>query len=151
MATNNLLVLVLGGTGLTGKSIVDGLLRSGNFVRTQLCPVLRHSTVLTDRCPQRVAVLIRPASMTKPVVGTLKASGIEIRVGDLIDDFQQLKQYLQGVDILISAVDARVVGKQRDFFRAAKEVGVQRVIPGDWATPGAKGMRVLADVVRHSA
>ena len=150
MATNNLLVLVLGGIGLTGRSIVDGLSRSGNFVRAQLCPLSRHN-VLTDWRRQRFAVLIRPASVTKPIVRTLKASGIEIRVGDLIDDFQQLKQYLQGVDILISAVDARVVGKQRDFFRAAKEVGVQRVIPGDWATPGAKGMRVLADVVCHSA
>ena len=36
MTTTNPLVLVPGGTGLTGKSIVDGLLKSGNFVRAQL-------------------------------------------------------------------------------------------------------------------
>ena len=27
-------VLILGGTGYTGRSIIDGLLKSGNFVRT---------------------------------------------------------------------------------------------------------------------
>ena len=92
-------------------------------------------------------MLVRPASVTKPVVETLKASGVEIRVGDLTDDYEKLKGHLRGVDILISAVNARVVGQQREIFRAAKEVGVQRVVPCDWATPGAKGVRVIADIV----
>lgn len=29
-------VLILGGTGWTGRSIVDGLIKSDNFVRSQL-------------------------------------------------------------------------------------------------------------------
>ncbi|TFK78526.1 NAD-P-binding protein [Polyporus arcularius HHB13444] len=125
MATDKPTVLILGGTGYTGQSIVDGLLKSGNF---------------------RVAVLVRPTSVTKPATDKLKASGVEIRVGNLTDDYEKLKQHLQGVDVLISAVDARVIGQQREIFRAAKEVGVQRVIPCDWATPGARGVRMLTDV-----
>ncbi len=91
---------------------------------------------------------VRPTSVTKPATQTLKASGVEIRVGALTDDYEKLKQQLQGVDVLISAVDAWVLGKQREIFRAAKEVGIQRVVPCDWATPGAKGVRFIADVVR---
>ncbi|TFK79100.1 NAD-P-binding protein [Polyporus arcularius HHB13444] len=125
MATQKPTVLVLGGTGRTGRSIVDGLLKSGDF---------------------RVVMAVRPTSVTKPATQELKASGVEIRVGNLTDDYEKLKQLLQDVDVLISAVDARVVGEQREIFRAAKEVGVQRVIPCDFATPGAKGVRLLADV-----
>lgn len=39
MASDNALVLVLGGTGLTGQSVVNGLLKSGNFVREPLVRV----------------------------------------------------------------------------------------------------------------
>ncbi|TFK84450.1 NAD-P-binding protein [Polyporus arcularius HHB13444] len=123
--TNKPLVLVLGGTGHTGRSIVDALLKSGNF---------------------SIAVLVRPTSVTKPAAEELKASGVEIRVGSLTDDYEKLKQVLQGVQILISTVDGRVVRDQREIFRAAKEVGVQRVIPCDWATPGARGVRFLTDI-----
>ncbi|RPD53615.1 NAD-P-binding protein [Lentinus tigrinus ALCF2SS1-6] len=125
MPTNKPLVLVLGATGVTGQSIVDGLLKSGNF---------------------RVEALIRSQSVTKPAVERMRTSGVEIRVGDITEDYEKLKEHLQGVDILISAVDARVVGQQREIFRAAKEVGVQRIVPCDWATPGDKrGVRVLTD------
>ena len=69
----------------------------------------------------------------------------------MTDDFEKLKEVLRGVDILISAVDARVLNDQREIFRAAKEVGVKRVVPCDWATPGAKGVRFIADTVSRSA
>ena len=39
MASDNALVLVLGGTGLSGQSVVNGLLKSGNFVRAPLVRV----------------------------------------------------------------------------------------------------------------
>ena len=68
----------------------------------------------------------------------------------MTDDFDKLKEYLQGVKILLSAVDARVVSDQKEIFRAAKEVGVERLVPCDWGTPGARGIRVLFDVVSHS-
>lgn len=71
-------------------------------------------------------------------------------MGSVTDDYEKLKNLVQDVDILISAVDARVLKDQREIFRAAKEVGVQRVIPCDWATPGARGVRFLTDMVRKS-
>ena len=71
-------------------------------------------------------------------------------MGSVTDDYEKLKNLVQDVDILISAVDARVLKDQREIFRAAKEVGVQRVIPCDWATPGARGVRFLTDMVRGS-
>ncbi|EIW53911.1 NAD-P-binding protein [Trametes versicolor FP-101664 SS1] len=118
------LVLVLGATGFTGQSVVDGLLKSGEF---------------------RVAALIRPASVSKPQTETLRASGVEIRLGDITDAPATLRETLAGVDILISAVSAWIIDDQKEIFRAAKDVGVKRVVPCDWATPGAKGLRELHD------
>ena len=94
-------------------------------------------------------MLVRPGSVAKPIVADRKASGVEIRVGDLTDDYAELKEHLQGVDILISAVDGRIITQQRDIIRAAKEVGVQRVVPCEWATPGKKGFYVITDMVRQ--
>ncbi|OSC98809.1 NAD-P-binding protein [Trametes coccinea BRFM310] len=118
------LVLVLGATGHTGESIVKGLLASGNF---------------------RVAALVRPASMNKPATNALRASGVEIRPGDVRDSVEDLNKAFAGVDILISAVSALVLEAQRDAFRAAKAAGVKRVVPCDFATPGEKGVRQLHD------
>ncbi|KAI0364826.1 NAD-P-binding protein [Pilatotrama ljubarskyi] len=118
------LVLVLGATGFTGRSIVNGLLDSENF---------------------RVAALMRPASISKPAVQEFRNSGVEIRVGDLTDDSSNLKEFLVGVDILISAVSAWSLEDQKGIFRAAKEVGIKRVVPCDFATPGDKGVRQLHD------
>ena len=144
MSDNKPLVLVLGATGQTGQSIVDGLVKSAQFVGAALA----HRTYILTELIQRVAAMVRAASLSKPATEQLRAAGVEIREGDVTDDYEKLKQYLQGVDILISAVDARVVRDQREIFRAAKEVGVKRVIPCDWATPGARGVRFLTDTVR---
>ncbi|KAL1944038.1 hypothetical protein VTO73DRAFT_3856 [Trametes versicolor] len=119
--SNKPLVLVLGATGFTGQSITEGLLKSGGF---------------------RIAALVRPTSVSKPQTETLRTSGVEIRLGDIKDTPEKLRETLAGVDILISAASAYI---QEDIFRAAKEVGVQRVVPCDWATPGAKGIRTLHD------
>ncbi|KAI0359436.1 NAD-P-binding protein [Trametes cingulata] len=125
MVVTKPLVLVLGATGYTGSSIVKGLVASGNF---------------------RVAALVRPASLSKPAVEQLRASGVEIRTGDILDSTPKLKEALAGVDILISAVDGLLVPAQEALFRAAKELGtVKRVIPCDFGTPGRKGVRELSD------
>ncbi|KAI0740576.1 NAD(P)-binding protein [Earliella scabrosa] len=125
MSGNTQLVLVLGATGFTGRSIVNGLLKAGQF---------------------RVAALIRPVSLSKPETERLRAAGVEIREGDVTDDYEKLKKVVEGVDILISAVYALVIPFQRDIFRAAKEMGVKRVVPCDFATPGAKGVRSYHDI-----
>ncbi|KAI0359310.1 NAD-P-binding protein [Trametes cingulata] len=118
------LVLVLGATGFTGQSIVDGLLASGNF---------------------RIAAMVRPGSVSKPAAQKLRASGVDIRAGELTDSAEALKEILAGVDIVVSAVSAWAVDDQRPLLAVAKELGVKRVVPGDWATPGEKGIRWLHD------
>ncbi|KAI0705274.1 NAD(P)-binding protein [Cerioporus squamosus] len=124
MSSTKPLVLVLGATGRTGGSIVQGLLASGNF---------------------RVAALIRPTSASKSTTEALRSSGVEIRLGDVQDSVETHKATLAGVDVLISAVLATFIPQQKNIFLAAKEVGVKRVIPCDFATPGEKGVRELHD------
>ncbi|RPD58079.1 NAD-P-binding protein [Lentinus tigrinus ALCF2SS1-7] len=118
------LVLVVGTSGNTGRSIVDGLLKSGNF---------------------RLAALIRPSSSSTPATEALRTAGVEVRIGDIHDDVKKLEALLRDVDVLIS-VPGWLIRDQRDIFRAAKEAGVKRVIPGDFGTPGAKGIRALHDM-----
>ncbi|KAI0740568.1 NAD(P)-binding protein [Earliella scabrosa] len=125
MSNNKPLVLVLGATGQTGQSIVDGLVKSAEF---------------------RVAAMVRAVSLSKPATEQLRAAGVEIREGDVTDDYEKLKKVVEGVDVLISAVYATVVPLQRDIFRAAKEMGVKRVVPCDFGTPGAKGVRSYYDI-----
>ncbi|KAI0764288.1 NAD-P-binding protein [Trametes elegans] len=118
------LVLIVGATGFTGQSVVTGLLQSGNF---------------------RVAALVRPSSLEKPAVKELRASGVEIRPGDVTDPADKLKEVLSGVDIIVCTIIATLIEAQRELFRVAKEVGVKRVVPNDWATPGQRGVRQLHD------
>ncbi|OBZ72583.1 hypothetical protein A0H81_07784 [Grifola frondosa] len=119
------LVLVVGATGRTGQQIVAGLVRSGAY---------------------RVAAAVRPASLAKPSVEKLRESGVEIRPADIqADGVAKLKDMLSGVDVLISAVSFDIIREQEDVLVAAKEAGVKRVIPCDFGTPGAKGVRDLHD------
>ncbi|PIL32960.1 hypothetical protein GSI_05078 [Ganoderma sinense ZZ0214-1] len=125
MASQKPLVAVLGATGNTGKNITDALLASGDF---------------------RVAAIVRPSSLSKPAVADLRARGVEIRTGDLSDGVESLTKTLAGTDILVCTVATWALGAQRDIIRAAKEVGVQRVVPCDFGTIGARGVRELYDV-----
>ncbi|EMD38789.1 hypothetical protein CERSUDRAFT_151425 [Gelatoporia subvermispora B] len=120
------LVLVVGAAGVTGQAIVEGLLRSGSF---------------------RVAGTVRASSASKPSTEALRSQGVEVRFADIKEDsVEDLKQVLTDVDILISAVTAEAVPAQRSLFKAAKELGtVKRVVPCDFASPGARGVRDLHD------
>ncbi|KAI0800644.1 NAD(P)-binding protein [Fomes fomentarius] len=124
MATDKPLALVFGATGATGKSIINGLLDTAHF---------------------RIAAVIRPASLSKPEVEKLRSSGVEIRTGDLNDGVEALKKLFKGVSVIISAVVALAISQQKDAILAAKAVGVQRFVPCDFGTPGAKGVRRLHD------
>ena len=97
-----------------------------------------------------MAALVRSASLSKPETERLRAAGVEIREGDVTDDYEKLKKVVEGVDILISAVYALVIPLQRNIFRAAKEAGVKRIIPCDFDVPGAKGVRAYHDIVSDS-
>ncbi|RPD58089.1 NAD-P-binding protein [Lentinus tigrinus ALCF2SS1-7] len=124
MSSPKPLVLVLGATGSTGGSIIKGLLASGNF---------------------RIAALIRPASASKVATEKLRSAGIDIRLGDVADSVEKHKEALAGVDILISAVVGTIIDQQKNIILAAQQAGVKRVIPCDFGTPGAKGVRELHD------
>ncbi|TBU31894.1 NAD(P)-binding protein [Dichomitus squalens] len=124
MSSYKPLVLLIGATGQTGSSILKGLLDSG----------------------ARVAALVRPSSISKPSTEVLRTSGVEIRAGDIKDSLDSLKKTLEGVNVLISAVGGPALGDQKDVMLAAEEAGVQRVVPCDFATPGAKGVRGGADI-----
>ncbi|KAI0657641.1 NAD-P-binding protein [Cubamyces menziesii] len=124
MSSERPLVLILGATGRTGQSIVKGLLASERF---------------------RVAALVRPESISKPVVQTFRQSGVQIRTGHLGDSVEKLTEALAGVDIFISTVVPWLIMDQKVAILAAKAAGVKRVIPCDYATPGERGLRQLHD------
>ena len=73
---------------------------------------------------------------------------MEIRLGDLKDGIPKMKEDLDGVEIVIRRVLAWILDEKKELFRAAKEVGVKRVVPCDFATPGKPGVRDLHDTVR---
>jgi len=100
---------------------------------------------------QNVAALTRPASTSKPEVDTLRSQGVEIRIGDYATDPpSKLSVFLDGVDVLLSTVSAYGVAAQKPILKAAVEAGVKRIIPCDFGTPGAKGVRALNDTVRSN-
>ncbi|KAL1694006.1 hypothetical protein GGG16DRAFT_88029 [Schizophyllum commune] len=118
-------VVVIGATGSTGTSIVNGLLRSGNF---------------------RVAVVVRSAS--KPVVVDFQERGAEVLVHpDLTKaSHDELVALFTGADIVVSALTAYLLDTQRPLFAAAKDAGVKRVVPCDWSSHAPPGAMLLQDM-----
>jgi hypothetical protein len=74
--------------------------------------------------------------------------GIELRVADVNkESHEKLVDMLRGVDILVSVVAAEAIESQRPLFAAAKDAGVQRVVPSEFATPAEPGVMNLMDLV----
>ncbi|KAL5533672.1 hypothetical protein ACEPAG_132 [Sanghuangporus baumii] len=118
-------VLVIGATGTTGSSIVDGLLESGNFA---------------------IIAGVRPSSAKKPEVEALKTRGIEIRIIDLdLWTADQIAEQLKGVDTVISTVYVTAIPRQKQLADACKKAAVKRFVPNDWATACVHGVRQLYD------
>ncbi|KAK1142212.1 hypothetical protein N8T08_008138 [Aspergillus melleus] len=117
-------VLLLGATGETGSSILNGLQESGDF---------------------DVEVLVRPASANKPSVQRLREQGIRIWSLEL-DDYNELVSALTGVDILISAIGPHDLLQQKKLLQAAKLAGVKRIVPCAFMTVGPpQGAMLLRD------
>ncbi|GJJ09953.1 hypothetical protein Clacol_004177 [Clathrus columnatus] len=115
-------ILVAGGNGNSGVFVVNALLESGNF---------------------DVILLTRPESEGKHRVKSLKEKGAEIRFGDISkNSVSELEQVLKGVKIVLSMVSIAPLDDQKKLFQAAKNVGVERVVPSDFATPTAGGGRL---------
>lgn len=105
--------------------------------------VLSHATI------QRVAAISRTAD--KPEVAKYRAAGVDVRVVDVATATpSELKAALLGVDFIVSVITALALETQRALFAAAKEAGVKRVIPSDFATVCPPGVRTLHDKVGGS-
>lgn len=59
----------------------------------------------------------------------------------------KLAEHLQGVDVLLSTINAEATLAQEPIFQAAVDAGVRRLVPCDFGTPGVKGVRYLHDLV----
>ncbi|KAH6657329.1 isoflavone reductase [Truncatella angustata] len=118
-------VLVVGPTGRTGGSVLDGLLDSStNF---------------------EITTLVRQASVDKPEVKKFKDRGVTVVVGDLRGPKQDLVKILSGIDVVVSCIVAFDLGAEILLAEAAKEAGVKRFVPSSFQTPGPRGVMILAD------
>ncbi|KAL1696252.1 hypothetical protein GGG16DRAFT_121094 [Schizophyllum commune] len=123
MSQEKPLVVVFGAAGETGRSIVDGLLRSEAF---------------------RVAAVVRNPS--KPSAVKLAERGVTIIQGDLLNiTAERLQAILAGVDTVIASVDFSCIEAQKKIADAAKAVGVKRVVPDDFGTDAPAGVMYLHD------
>ncbi|KAF7361031.1 putative isoflavone reductase family protein [Mycena sanguinolenta] len=115
-------VLLLGATGETGGSILNGLLQ---YPDAFLIKILSE---------QNVEALVRPSSADKPAVKALAKCGVQIRVGDTNGPIEELVGLLAGVDVLISAIDPGSLLVQIQLATAAKNAGIKRFIPCAFTT-----------------
>ncbi|KAL5534779.1 hypothetical protein ACEPAG_1243 [Sanghuangporus baumii] len=114
-------VLIIGATGITDSSIVNGLLESGSF---------------------HIIAAVRPSLTSKPRVGVFKSRGVEIRILDLENwTVDQIAELFQGVDIVISTLYITEMLRQKVLVDECKKAGVKRFIPDDWAIPSIRGIR----------
>ncbi|KAJ6605415.1 hypothetical protein DFH09DRAFT_1121358 [Mycena vulgaris] len=112
-------VLLLGVTGETGGSILEGLLEDpASFV---------------------VEALVRPSSAEKPDVKKLAERGVKIRIVDIGGPIEALVESLAGIDVLISAIDALGQLAQLSLATAAKQARVKRFVPCAFTTVAPPG------------
>ncbi|KIY64435.1 NAD(P)-binding protein [Cylindrobasidium torrendii FP15055 ss-10] len=119
----NPVVLVVGATGYTGRTVVQHLLESGEY---------------------RVSILVREKSLDKPSVKEFKAAGANVLVGDVSQPQDVLEGYLKGVDILV--ILTLIMVDQMPILRAAKQVGtLKRVVPSDFGPSIPRGVTDMYD------
>ncbi|THU86523.1 NAD-P-binding protein [Dendrothele bispora CBS 962.96] len=118
-------ILVFGGSGLTGASIVNALLERKDF---------------------QVKVPVRPSSVDKPSTVELRKKGAIIIPFDIINSSSEdLQNILKGADTVICAIVFTQLGLQYKLVDAVKSAGVKRFVPCDFGTPGRRGVRKLHD------
>ena len=103
-------ILVVGGTGLLGKHLV-------NELRAQ---------------DHEVHVLVRTTTLAQPdKIDPLIHAGIHIHEGDLTDR-ESLESACQDQDIVLSVVGSRQLTQQTSLIQAAEAVGVPYFIPSEF-------------------
>ncbi|OBR06679.1 Isoflavone reductase family protein [Colletotrichum higginsianum IMI 349063] len=123
-------VALLGATGETGTSILNGLLAS------------------TDP-KYEITALIRPSSLQKPEIHDLEKRGVRIASVDLGGPEDEITKQLTGHEVVISAIVAEGIMDQIPLANAAKTAGVPRFVPCFFGTVmPARGMLWLRDKVR---
>jgi putative NADH-flavin reductase len=136
-------VLLVGASGETGSSILNGLLEDGNFVR--LLSIYPHQTHLTICFSQDVTALVRAESAS-----TSKLCERDLRIveADLLGPQERLVQMLTGIDVVISAIHYANNNDQIPLATAAKEAGVKRFVPCGFITVAPpRGVMRLRDQV----
>ncbi|KAI1463067.1 isoflavone reductase family protein [Daldinia caldariorum] len=118
-------VAIVGATGNTGGSIINGLLAS----ETQF----------------EITALARPASVNSEANNSLKSRGIRIVAADLTGPKDELVNTLKGLDIVISCIVYSSLGDQVPLAEAAKQAGVKRFVPCNFSTPAPRGVMDLYD------
>ncbi|KAL2835425.1 isoflavone reductase family protein [Aspergillus pseudoustus] len=116
---------VIGATGTTGGVVVNGLLSSD-----------------TDFL---VTSFTREASVTNTANQKLKEKGVGIVGYDLDAPSEQLVEKLAGIDILISCMTWEHLHLQLLWIEAAKQAGVKRFVPSEWAGPAPRGILDIKD------
>ncbi|OLN86674.1 Isoflavone reductase A622-like protein 2 [Colletotrichum chlorophyti] len=105
-------VAIVGATGETGNSIVEGLLAA------------------TDtKFKQDITALIRPSSLKKPEVSDLEKKGVKIAAADLRGPEDELTKQLTGIDVVISTILSSELRDEIPLANAAKKAGVKRFVP----------------------
>ncbi|PVI03913.1 isoflavone reductase family protein [Periconia macrospinosa] len=116
-------VLVIGGTGLTGKEIVRALEEDGGFDLT---------------------CLIRPSSAQKPSVKSLAARGIALIPCDLENDpIPTIAHVLKGYDTILSAIGFQSKQTELKLVDAIALAGTKRFVPCSWSIPCPPGNIML--------
>ncbi|KNG81811.1 isoflavone reductase family protein [Aspergillus nomiae NRRL 13137] len=106
-------VLLLGATGQTGSSILNGLLEHGGY---------------------EVAALVRPSSAETPKVKAVAERDVKIIAADITGPVDELANILRGFDVVISAIDALSMHLQENLVTAAKQADVKRFVPCSFIT-----------------
>ncbi|KAJ4166564.1 hypothetical protein NW765_007803 [Fusarium oxysporum] len=108
-------VAILGATGETGASILNGLLNS-------------------TEPRYEITALVRPSSLQRPEVLALHEKGIKVVPADLSAPEDELSRLLHGIDSVISAISATSLLMQIPLINAAQAAGVKRFLPCCFAT-----------------
>lgn len=100
--------------------------------------------------PQKVIAAVRPSSSEKPAVASLRARGADIHIVDLASlNHEQLVTELRGAHVVLSTLIMfpAEFELQKVLVRAAKDAGVARFVPSDWATACVRGVMRMHDTV----
>ncbi|KAI2620768.1 NAD(P)-binding protein [Hypomontagnella submonticulosa] len=124
--SNTIKVAVVGATGNTGKSVVDGLLAE-------------------TETKYEITALTRPTSVNNEANKVLQGRGVHVVAADLTGPKEDLVKLLSGIDVVISCIVFSALKDQIPLAEAAKEAGVKRFVPCDFATPAPRGVMALHD------